>query len=155
MCVTKSDELHELASCEFLKWFTQKENNLTFACSSSYLPVRNDANSVEALDDVIASEGLSVSTKNYDCLKTIMENFDSTEFYTTPCFKNGYQARNCLNTVLSEKAQADRDAVDEAVAAGANRADAAATYDTDENFEAWYAQLVSTLESKAHPAAAQ
>ncbi len=151
MCVTKSDELHEYASCEFLKWFTEKDNSLTFACSSSYLPVRNDANSVEALDNVIANEGLTVSGKNYDCLKEVMENFGSTEFYTTPCFENGYQTRNCLNTVMTEKAQADRDAVDAAVAAGANRAEAAAAYDTDENFEAWYAQLVSTLESKAHP----
>ena len=153
MCVTKSDELHELASCEFLRWFTQAENNLTFASTSSYLPVRNDANTVEALDSVIASKGLSVTGKTYDCLKTVMQNFDSTEFYSTPCFENGYQTRGCLSTVLSEKAQADREAVDAAAAAGANRAEAAATYDTDENFEAWYAQLVSTLESKAHPAA--
>ncbi len=152
MCVTKSDELHEQASCEFLKWFTKAENNLTFASASSYLPVRTDANTVEALDNVIESEGLSVRGKTYDCLKTVMENFSATEFYATPCFENGYQTRNCLSTVMSDKAQADREAVDAAVALGANRAAAVAAYNTDDNFDAWYDQLVLTLESKAHPA---
>ncbi len=153
MCVTKSDELHEYASAEFLKWFTQKENSLAFACTSSYLPVRNDANTVEALDSVIASEGLSITGKNYDCLKEVMENFDSTEFYTTPCFEKGYQTRNSLNTVMSDKAEADREAVDAQVAAGVSREEALKPYLTDENFDAWYEQLVATLEAKAHPSA--
>ena len=37
MAVAKSDEQHEYASCEFLKWFTEKQNNLHFAATSSYL----------------------------------------------------------------------------------------------------------------------
>ena len=48
MAVTRSDEMHEYAACEFLKWFTRKENNLRFVCESAYLPVRKDSNSVEA-----------------------------------------------------------------------------------------------------------
>ena len=48
MAVTKTDEQREYASCEFLRWFTQKEHNLRFVCDSAYLPVRKDANSIEA-----------------------------------------------------------------------------------------------------------
>ena len=40
MAVTKSDAKHEYAACEFLKWFTRKENNLRYVCESAYLPVR-------------------------------------------------------------------------------------------------------------------
>jgi multiple sugar transport system substrate-binding protein len=43
MVVSKSDEQHEYAAVEFLKWFTQAENNLAFCGDSGYLPVRKDA----------------------------------------------------------------------------------------------------------------
>ena len=151
MCVTRSDEQHEYAACEFLKWLTQTDNSLAFACASSYLPVRNDANTVAALDDAIATDGLTISPKNYDCLKEVMENFASTVFYTPACFENGYQTRSALNTVLSDKAKADRAAVDAQVAAGTSRDDALAPYLSDENFDEWYDGLCVTLEALAHP----
>lgn len=40
MVVTKTDEKKEYACTEFLKWFTQAENNIEFGCSSGYLPVK-------------------------------------------------------------------------------------------------------------------
>ncbi len=155
MCVTKSDELHEYAACEFLKWFTRTDNSLAFACASSYLPVRNDANTTQALDEAIAAGGLAISSKNYDCLKEVMDNFTSTVFYTPACFERGYQTRNALNTVLSDKAQADRAVVDEQVATGMSRQDALEPYLSDENFDAWYDGLCATLEGLAHPAGSE
>ena len=83
MCVTKSDERHEYAACEFLKWFTAPENSLRFVCESSYLPVRKDANTVQALDAAISANNLSISPKAYDCLKDILENFDPTGFFVS------------------------------------------------------------------------
>ncbi len=41
--VTKSDERHERACVEFLKWFTAKEQNTDFAVSAGYIPVTKDA----------------------------------------------------------------------------------------------------------------
>ena len=151
MCVTTSDATHEYAACEFLKWFTEKENSLTFACASSYLPVRNDANTVEALDDVIAVGNLSISSKAFDCLKEVMENYDFDKFYTPSCFANGYVTRRVLDYNLSDKAQADREAIDEQVAQGASRAEALEPYVSDEAFDAWYEDFCAQLEAKAHP----
>ena len=34
MVVTASDRQREYACTEFLKWFTQSENNLVFGCAS-------------------------------------------------------------------------------------------------------------------------
>ena len=155
MCVTKSDATHEYAACEFLKWFTQKENSLTFACASSYLPVRNDANTVEALDEVIEAGGLSISSKTYDCLKEIMASYDPDKFYSASCFENGYATRKVLDYDLSDKAKADREAVDEQVAQGVSRAEALEPYVSDEAFDAWYEGLCSQLEAKAHPQSAE
>lgn len=150
MAVTKSDPQHEYAACEFLKWFTAKENNLRFVCDSAYLPVRKDANSMEALDQVIRDNDLQVDQKAYDCLNSIFTHSDGVLFYTTKCFQNGYATREVLDYALSDKAAEDKAAIDRAVAAGTPRAQAAAQYTTDENFDRWYGQLCQDLEAAAH-----
>lgn len=151
MAVTKADALHEYAACQFLKWFTAKENNLRFVCESTYLPVRNDANSTDALDEVIAKYNLNVPAKAHDTLKVVLDSFSQITFYTTKCFENGYAARKVLDYNLSDKAVADKAEIDAAVAAGTSRAEAVAPYVTDEAFESWYESFCQTLEAKAHP----
>lgn len=151
MAVTKSDAAHEYAACEFLKWFTSKDTNLRFVCDSAYLPVRKDANSLSELDHVIAEQNLTVSPKAYQCLKSILENYDSVTFYTPKCFSNGYATRKILDYNLSDKAVADKAAIDEAVAAGTPRAEAVAPYVTDDAFEAWFQSFCTALENAAHP----
>ncbi len=149
MAVTSSDPEHEYAACEFLRWFTAKENNLRFVCDASYFPVRKEANSVAALDAVIKEQNLTISSKAYDCLTSVMERADEITFYTPKCFATGYGTRKVLDYNLSDKAVADKEAIDEAVAAGTPRADAVAEYVTDEAFDAWYEALVQTLNEKA------
>lgn len=151
MAVTKSDAQHEYAACEFLRWFTQKENNLRFVCESAYLPVRKDANSVEILDQVIEQQEITINSKAYDCLESILESYDGTTFYTPKCFANGYATRKILDYNLSDKAAADKEAIDAAVAAGTPREEALAQYLTDEAFEEWYEAFCQALETTAHP----
>lgn len=149
MAVTKSDELHEYAACEFLRWFTAKENNLRFVCESSYLPVRKEAYSLQALDEVIASHALTVDSKAYDCLKSVLQQEDVT-YYTTKCFANGYDTRKVLDECLQERAVADKAQIDARVAAGESRAEVTAQYVTDETFEAWYREFCILLNEQAH-----
>ena len=146
MAVTKSDAVHEYAACEFLKWFTAKENNLRFVCESAYLPVRKDANTVEMLDEIVESQELKVNPKTYDCLVNILNQADSIQFYTTTCFDNGYSTRKILDYSLSDKAVADRAAIEGAVAAGKTRAEAVAPYVTDAAFDSWYEGFCKALE---------
>lgn len=152
MAVTKSDALHEYAACQFLKWFTAKENNLRFVCESTYLPVRNDANSTQALDQVIEKYNLNVSPKAHETLKVILDAFDQITFYSTKSFDNGYATRKVLDYNLSDKAVADKEEIDAQIAAGVSREDAIAPYVTDEAFDAWYDAFCQALEEKAHPA---
>ena len=46
---------------------------------------------------------------------------------------------------MSDKARADRQAVEALLDQGVSRAEAVAQFDTDENFQAWYDQLVEDL----------
>lgn len=145
MAVTKSDDKHEYAACQFLKWFTKTENNMRFVCDSGYMPVLKESNDVSKLDSLIQEQGLEVSDKAYSCLTTVMSDFDDTKFYTPKTFDNGYSARKILDYNLSDKAAADKEAIDEAVAGGASREDAVKPYITDEAFDAWYESFCNAL----------
>lgn len=54
-----------------------------------------------------------------------------------------------LDYNLSDKAVADKAAIDEAVAAGTPRAEAVTPYVTDEAFETWYEAFCQVLETAA------
>lgn len=73
----------------------------------------------------------------------------ATSYYAPRCFSNGFAARKVLENSLQSKAQADAEAVEQAVAAGAARADAVAPYVTDEAFGAWYQQFSDALNDAA------
>lgn len=149
MAVTKSDEQHEYASSVFLKWFTKKEQNLRFVCQSAYMPVLKEANSIEALDKVISDSNIEINDKAYSCLKTVLDNFDQTKFYTTKNFENGSSVRKVMDYNLSDRAAADKEAINKAVAAGASKEEEIAKYTSDESFESWYNDFVAALNKAA------
>ncbi len=145
MVVSKSDETHEYAAVEFLKWFTQAENNLRFGCVSGYLPVRKEANSAEKLDQVIEELDLAVAPKTYDCLTTVFERMDEMTLYTNRSFEKAYAARGVLEYHLADKAEEDRAVVAEAVAQGAGLEEASAPYVTEDAFQEWYDSFCGAL----------
>ena len=151
MVVSKSDQRHEYAAVEFLKWFTQAENNLRFGCVSGYLPVLKEAGSIQTLDQVIADQGLTVAPKTYDCLKAIFSEMDGMVLYTNKSFRNGSAARKVLEYNLADRAAEDRAAVEAALAQGADLEAAAAPYVTEEAFESWYGAFCDALRAAVNP----
>lgn len=147
MVVSKSDERHEYAAVEFLKWFTEAENNLQFGSVSGYLPVQKEANSSAKLDQVIADQGLSVAPKTYNCLAATFNQMENMTLYTNKSFENGSAARKVLEYNLADQAAADREAVAAAVKEGASPEEAAAPYVTDEAFDRWYDSFCDALNS--------
>lgn len=147
MVVCKSDEKHEYASVEFLKWFTETENNLRFGCVSGYLPVRKEANSVEKLDQVIEKQALEVAPKTHDCLAMVFGEMEGMTLYTNKSFENGSAARKVLEYNLADRAAADRASVAAALEQGKSLEEASAPYVTEEAFEEWYRAFCDALES--------
>lgn len=145
MAVTKSDEEHEYASSIFLKWFTKKEQNLRFVSESSYLPVLKEANNMKAVDKVIKDNNISMNDKTYECLQTILKHFDETKFYTVKSGENGFSMRKVLDYNLSDRAAADKEAMDAEIAAGASREEEIVKYTSDESFESWYEDFCKAL----------
>ena len=145
MVVSKSDEKHEYASVEFLKWFTEAENNLQFGCVAGYLPVLQEANNTEKLDQVIADQQLEVASKTYDCLTTIFDEMDNLTLYTNKSFANGTAARKVLEYHLADRAAEDHASVAAALEMGRSLDEAAAPYVTEEAFEEWYDSFCEAL----------
>lgn len=150
MAVTKSDEQHEYAASVFLKWFTQKEQNLEFVCNSGYMPVLKEANSMDALDEVIADRGIEMNGKSYSCLETILKDFDDTKFYTTKNFENGSVMRKVLEYNLSDRIKADKEAMEQAIQAGASREEELQKYVSEKSFESWYNDFCNALSEAAN-----
>lgn len=146
MVVTKSTPQRERATAEFLKWFTQPEQNTRFAMGSGYLPVTYAAN--ERAIPVGDGEG-SLSPILRDTLTVGMEMTRTYRLYTNKPFEKGSAARTEVSRSMWDRAVLDRKAVLELMAAGSTRADAVAQYDTDENFESWLGEFRAALAAAA------
>ncbi|MCI8668794.1 MAG: extracellular solute-binding protein [Lachnospiraceae bacterium] len=145
MVVTRSDKKHEYAAVEFLKWFTEADNNLQFGSISGYLPVLKEAGSIEKLDQVIAEQEITVAPKTYDCMAAIFKEMDGITLYTNKSFKNGSKARKVLEYNLSDKAAEDRAKVVAALEQGKTLEEASAEFVTEEAFESWYSSFCKEL----------
>lgn len=143
MVVTQGTDEQIKASVEFLKWFTQPENNISFAVGSGYLPVTRAANSMDAMEE----SGLTMTDDMKNILSNAIDAVNNNELYTMRVFAGAKDARHALDYCMSDRAAADRRTVEERIAAGQSAADAEAEFLTDENFEKWYDETLASLKA--------
>lgn len=144
MAVTALSDEETQASVEFLKWFTTPERNAAFAAASGYLPVTRQASTAQYLQTVLDKLGTGQSMQRM--LLASVDTAATNTMYTPKAFANGSGARAILNQTMPDKAAADREAFVALLAAGTPYADALARFDTDESFEAWYADTLAQLQ---------
>ena len=145
MAVTKSDSSKEYAATVFLKWFTAKDQSLSFDLGSGYLPVLIELNSDEVLQEAIESSGDSIPDTLAKSLIIGAQTVQNNTLYTNKAFAEGNRARNIVETSMPQKAKEDRAAIEALMEGGMSRQDAIAQYDTEENFQAWLAQFQREL----------
>lgn len=147
MVVSKTDEEHEYASVQFLKWFTQEQNNLLFSSTSGYLPVKKNALTKDMLDEVIQKDNLELSDNMYNTLTTSFDTAKNSKLYTNKPFEHGSEARNVIDQNLSDKAAADREQVEQLLAQGQSLEEATASYVSDEAFQTWLTAFREALDA--------
>lgn len=142
MCVTKSDAQREYAAMTFLKWFTDIDQNVDFAVSTGYMPVKN-----EALDKAFILPAIVQSEQNNKSIvasmTTTIEMFDDYKLYNNKPFDGSFEMRTIFETHLMNQIQKDLLAVETLVEKGEDRQSVIATLMSDEAFESWYSQLLS------------
>lgn len=146
MVVSKKTKEEEFASVEFLKWFTENENNIEFGSTSGYVPVKKGANKQELLDKAISEKNLTIAGKEYNTLLLAYRMVDDNELYTNKAFDGGTAARKILEYNLSDKARADREQVKTLVAEGIEPDAAASDFISDKAFDEWFESIKKALE---------
>lgn len=148
MVVVKSDEKTEYACSVFLKWFTEKTQNIGFSISSGYLPVTKEANDFDEISEAYQALG-SADDILLNALGAAAYEADNYSLYTAKPFAGSSGARTFLESYIQETAQAAHDTVQEKIRNGADRETAIAEYTSDAAFAVWYADFVSGLQAAA------
>lgn len=143
MVVTKDDEKVVRASVEFLKWFTDTQRNIGFSLSSSYMPVKKEANDMDVIRKHVASEDVLTAA-----LQTSIETVGANTMYTPVATANGAKVRSILEYSMSDQAAADRAEIESLMEQGESREAAVARYNTDEHFDQWYETTKARLEAE-------
>ena len=109
--------------------------------------MKKAANSLEAVDKVVAGQGLEIPDKTYDVLDSLFGTLEDATPYTTKAFENGTEARKVLEYNMADKAAEDRMAVQELIAQGQTLEEACASYVSEESFQSWYNDFVAALQN--------
>ncbi len=141
MVVAKTTEREIKASVEFLKWFTANDQNVKFSIGSGYLPVRKDANNIETISEQVPE--LTYSMRGI--LNSAIATVNSNKLYTPKAFEKGSAARKVLEYAMSDIASADRAVVKQRLANGETLDQAVKDFVSDEYFDAWYNEVLSSL----------
>ena len=149
MAVTKSTKEREQAAMTFLTWFTESAHSIYYCVGAGTLPVTKDANRAGyiqlRLDDIVAADTMIISPTVRQGLLLGAQTVTDRPLYNAKPFYNAQKARAILNESMQRKADADRSAISRLMLSGERRQDAIKRFDTDENFEIWYAAFVSSL----------
>ncbi|WP_283407956.1 extracellular solute-binding protein [Anoxynatronum buryatiense] len=141
MCITKSDTPHEYAAAVFLKWFTDPEQNVLFAVSTGYLPVKS-----EAIDEVVLMEVLETTEVINPAIRaslvTTTHMFDDYRFYNNRPFDGSFEMRELMESHLFNRIQRDLEVLEKRVTEGQDRETVVKTLVSDQQFEQWYHQFI-------------
>lgn len=147
MVISKSTPEEEAAAAEFLKWFTQPENNAGFAVSTGYMPVKNQVLDVDFIlaemqRDGFVDDTLPIVQATY----TSYEQLNNYDLYTSLPFEGSADVRTILENSLPNKITADKAILVERVMSGENIDDVTLDLIGDENFQSWYLDFCQQIE---------
>lgn len=141
MVVTKSDKAHVEGSVEFLKWFTQDEQDISFSIDSGYLPVTKEANQKEKIEKSLSNKSEVIKKVIHESVETV----NTSQLYVSKTFDRASDLRSQLEKIMQTKAKNDRSEVEKALNQNQEYETVMSKYDNDENFENWYKETYQVL----------
>lgn len=144
MAVFESDHVHEYASAQFLKWFTQPGQNIRFAVSTGYLPVKTAA--LESVDTLLKEMGEAENAEMVEhSIETELEAMREREFYIRKPFEGSYDMNQIFTSSLEHKTALDLHELNRLAEDGGSREKAEAGLLGEENFKEWYESLMREM----------
>lgn len=144
MGIFKSDHAHEYASAEFLKWFTDPQQNMDFTVSTGYIPVEKEAlaSIPRLLEYVQGSANDEMVRKSVEAALGAMNR---NVFYSRKTFQNSYKADAIFGESLLKKTELDLDEIEVRTKNGEAREDVILELLQEDNFLEWYDALSAEL----------
>lgn len=103
MAVVKSSAHKERAAVEFLKWFTDVEQNISFCIDTGYFPVKTDDGIREQMTESLRQMEIPEETLVYENTMLGLEAILSTDLYYPIPFEKGSIKRSIITRYLTEE----------------------------------------------------
>ncbi|MCL1881490.1 MAG: extracellular solute-binding protein [Oscillospiraceae bacterium] len=154
VAVVSATPEEQYASAVFIEWFTQTEQNVSFAAISGRLPVTIGAMNYELIYNTAKDLEIELIDVVYDAIRVALETVKSSTMYSSGSFAGAADARRVLYSHLRERSVSDRGLVlaqiDEQREAGEEITKAVkdsiiAEFNSDENFANWLSDFVEEL----------
>lgn len=141
--ISKSDKLKETAAVEFIKWLTDKENNIEFALKCSYIPVRNDNTDSDYIEKKVAEFGVDPKIKS--SIITSIDHISESEMYIRPDFDNYEKFRTELIKILEYNIKEKRADILNEAEKNNNYEELIDSVTNEESFTKWYTRAKEML----------
>ncbi len=141
MSVIRSDEQHEDASAQFIKWFTDPAQNVKFSYMSGYQPVQKAEYTRDAQEKEIAEltgEADVARQNTIQALQVASRQFDEYELTVDKEFSGSYDVRNMFGVTLSNAAKDARNSLLEDMKSGKTLEQVLPAYLDNGNFDDWF-----------------
>lgn len=137
MCIAKSDNAHEYGAALFLKWFIQEPQNVKFAVSTAYFPVKDAALNEEVLLSEVDKGEIKIEAIRKSIITT-MDMFDRYSLYGNRPFEGSYNIRTLLENHLFNHTQEALLLLEERIADGEDRFSVISELTSYESYLHWY-----------------
>lgn len=149
MILLKSEPAMEYASSLFLKWLTEKKNNVRFAIGTGYLPVKRELYEKGAFKESLKEQGIEMSQLQENSYRIGMDMIRECDLVVPVAFDQSFRFRQDVQRIMENGAQTAHELYldllkkEEASAAEQKIREEAL-------FEQWYREFVETIEQYHH-----
>lgn len=151
MSVLKSDEAHEWAAVEFLKWLSSSSSSIEFTAATGYLPVTKPFSNSDAIEKELKQrDSKDISKIVKMSLPMAAEQIEEGDVYIGQSFNNSLAVRNVLASLLINRAKGDKERIQQLMNEGMTKQRAVEEIATDSNFEQWLVRFKMEVKGVAN-----
>lgn len=140
----KSMKLREEASIQFIKWLTNKENNLEFAVESGFVPVKTDNSDIDSIRNKAQARYIDELIRESIVMSKLQ--MEENEEYVLPNVDAYEEIRMAIERAFFDDIKNNRKKLLERVKNGENYDEVLAEYLSEKSFYEWRNGVVYRLE---------
>lgn len=139
------DENRNLACVEFLRWLTSTENNIEFAISAAYVPVKKENITPCKITEFADKNSVKIPDKVIKTIRITIDQMKKSSLITVPKIKNGFAIRMAIKDCIEKFSMDNRQSLVSRLKTGEDYDTLVAEFTSEEKFKEFYDFLENTL----------